>query len=259
MKIPHIFDIAEIVTQVLMLLLIFKSYPVWLGTIFFIFLVLLFYLRKTMILEVPPPRVHVRDSTVIVLFDDEGELVHVIKSQDIRPLKGTTVEHIDRGLVGTGKITNFKSFQYVESEDDWKECKISSIKIEGGELAVITFLAEPISDNTWTKRKFEFDCVNCFLEKEESFKYRVDNYTDLFKMEFNFSKNRSPKEINVFEFLVGNKRLLSTIKPSLEKGGEFEYSLNRPHLGSDYIFSWKWRESKSPLYKKTTLKEPNHS
>jgi hypothetical protein len=179
--------------------------------------------------------------TTIDFKDDKGELVHVTKEQEIRPYKGTPNYYTDRGIAGTGTINNFESF--VEINGKWEEIKNPPLEktVEGAELAVTTYFRSPLPSKSWTKRKLEFNCLNCFTEKKETFAYRIDNPTQSFKITFNFPPNRKPKQIEVCEIISSYRKELDPIKPiSLTKLTEFEWSKKKPPFGSVYLFIWKW-------------------
>jgi hypothetical protein len=181
-------------------------------------------------------------------LDDSGALVHITKEQKIKPYESRTSEYIDRGLAGTGKIEHFQSSIYTEHE--WKKIEIlPSIKVEGAELAVTTRFDPPLSNKVWTQRKFEFDCINCFLEKEESFVLRVDHPTEFSIVTFNFNKDRKPKRIRVTKIMGGYEKRLPEINPTSDRPEIFEWSIRKPDFLSEYLFVWQWieRESSSRL------------
>jgi hypothetical protein len=197
-------------------------------------------MASTVFVPLPSSIYTVRELTTTLDFKDEiGRLVHVTKEQLLKPFKGMVTEYTDRGLAGTGNITDFKSSLLIDNV--WKTVDNPlTIKIEGAELAVTTRFDSPLYNKKWSARRFEFDCIDCFTEKEESFIYRVDNPTELFKITFNFHLNRKPEVIKVYEVIGGYKDLKSIIEPSYSKSTEFEWSIKKPHLASEYLFLWTW-------------------
>jgi len=247
MKIGKLFLFAEILVLIVLFFLVIKSYTVWVWALLIFLVILLISLRlyinlRSTIYEVRPSLFHTKELNIRVDFlDDKGEKVHVIKEQVTKPYKSKAFEYSDRGLAGTGLVTNFKSFLYID--DQWKEIDISSPKsrkVEGAELVVITRFDPPLTDNEWTKRRFEFECINCFKEKEESFVFRVDTPIELFTISFFFDKNHKPDRIDVLKIMGDYETKLTQIMPSSIKPEEFDWSIKNPPFGASYLFTWKW-------------------
>jgi len=232
--------IAETVILGLMLLLVWNIYTWWIGLFLTIIVIFLIFTRIRSTVIIPTPTFNSKELITGIDFkDDTGKLVHVTKEQLIKPLSSSAKEFIDSGLVGTGKIGSFKSSLLINKE--WKEIETPlTTELKGAELSVISKYEPPLSKD-WIWRRFEFDCIDCFLEKEESFVLRVDNQTDLFKVTFNFHPKRSPELMTIYEVIGSHQKELKTIRPtSPQQPTVFQWSKRGIHLASEYLFIWKW-------------------
>jgi hypothetical protein len=243
MQIFKLSFIAEIAIIILLLFLIFQTYPAWIALIVALVVAALVYARITSTVILPLSPFLVKELTTSVDFkDDNGKLVHVTKEQFIKPCKDTAAQYTDKGLAGTGLVKNFESF--LEINGKWEKVKSQLAKtIVGSEIEVTTYFDPPLTDKIWTKRKLEFECHDCFIEKEESFVYRIDNPTELFKIIFNFHPNHKPEQIKVYEVIGGNKKIIGTINSTYTDSPAFMWSIKAPHLASEYLFIWTWQES----------------
>jgi hypothetical protein len=234
--------IIEIFILGFLLLLIFNIYAWWIAALLLVIVALLIYARfsSTLVFPHPTSPVFIIKELIMKLDfkDATGELVHVTKEQLIKPYKSIAKEYIDRGLAATGEIKNFKSFLFID--DNWKKANISSHTVEGAEISVTTTFDLPLSDKVCTKRKLEFDVINSFKEKEESFLYRVDNPTEFYKVTFNFDINRKPEQMTIYEVIGGYRRNLEKIRSSQDKSEVFKWEIKKPHFGSNYLFIWSW-------------------
>ncbi len=232
--------LAEIIVFLLLFFLIIKAYTVWVWVALAIFIALLIYFNIKSTLVMQPLPFHAKELNLRLDFlDSTGERVHVTKEQLTKSLKRTAYKYVDRGIGGTGKINNFKSSVYIANE--WQVVKTPlQVTVEGAELAVTTTFDVPLSHKIWIRRKFEFDCINCFLEKEESFVFRIDNPTELLKIMFVFNEHRRPDQINITKIMGAFKKELPEIRPSSIKREVFEWFIQKPPLYSEYLFLWKW-------------------
>ncbi|MCJ7457910.1 MAG: hypothetical protein MUP17_02835 [candidate division Zixibacteria bacterium] len=247
MQVSKVVFAAEISIIILLLFLIFNVYATWVGAVLTIIVGIVIYARIRLTMVVPlssSPFLIQKHTTKIEFKDSMGKLVQVTKDQVIKPCKGKATEFIDRNLSGTGRVDNFKSFRYLNQEGKWKECKINSIRTEGGSFAISTLYDQTLTEDTWTRRKFEFDFIDCFLEEEESFIYRVDNPTESFDITFVFNPNRKPEQIIVYKVIGGYKKQSYIITPkSVIQPTIFEWSIRNPLLAFEYLFIWTWRKS----------------
>jgi len=234
--------VAGVLTLAVLLLLIFNIYNIWVATVFALLLgaLIIVIIGSTQIL--PPCKFRIKELYFVVNFlDDTGKLAHVKMEFETKPFKGIADSYTDRGLAGTGKIENLKSFRYLDGE--WREIKISSSVREGSQTALTTPMDPPLSHKEWAKRKLEFDCIDCFTENEESIVYRVESITGVCFVTLNFDRRRKPKEVTVSEFIGGIENKLPPLPPSSTKPEVFSWSKKKPPLGGDFLFSWVWEQS----------------
>lgn len=172
-------------------------------------------------------------STELTLtFDKSGHKTTYLKNQVLKCVRGEYNFHTD-GIIVDGKIENIEI----------TKAKVVSIDVVDDKRTLIkSQFNKPLLKNETMERQVKCYLIDCFPEPEEYWFIQKWHQSKKMKIVFDFSVNRKPETIDIFENEGTFERIITQEKKVNKKNNRiiYQFDIKATKYATRYVIRWKW-------------------
>ncbi|NVK53416.1 MAG: toll/interleukin-1 receptor domain-containing protein [Flavobacteriaceae bacterium] len=172
-------------------------------------------------------------STELTLtFDKSGHKTTYLKNQVLKCVRGEYNFHTD-GIIVDGKIENIEI----------TKAKIVSVDVVDDKRTLIkSQFNKPLLKNETIERQVKCHLIDCFPEPEEYWFIQKWHQSKKMKIIFDFSVNKKPETIDIFENEGTFERIITQEKKVTKKDNRiiYQFDIKATKYATRYVIRWNW-------------------